>query len=59
MIVINIARIEVKILTKPSFRILTNLVTSTKHQQQNTDQNSASKSRLNYNFKVLTKVLKV
>ena len=28
---------------------------STKHQQQNTDQTSASKSRLNFNFKILTK----
>ena len=36
-----------------------NFVTSTKHQQQNTDQTSASKSRLNFNFKILTKVLKV
>ena len=32
-----------------------NFVTSTKHQQQNTDQNSAPKSRLNFNFKILTK----
>ena len=32
-----------------------NFVTSTKHQQQNTDQTSASKSRLNFNFKILTK----
>ena len=30
-------------------------VTSTKHQQQNTEQTSASKSRLNFNFKILTK----
>ena len=32
-----------------------NFVTSTKHQQQNTEQTSASKSRLNFNFKILTK----
>jgi len=30
-----------------------------RRQQQNTDQTSASKSRLNFNFKILTKVLKV
>ena len=35
------------------------IVTSTKHQQQNNDQTSASKSHLNFNFKILTKVLKV
>ena len=48
---------KVKILTIPSFRILTKiqLLTSTKHQQQNTDQTSASKSRLNFDFKILTK----
>ena len=32
-----------------------NFVTSTKHQQQNTDQTSASKSRLHFNIKILTK----
>ena len=32
-----------------------NVVTSTKHQQQNTEQTSASKSRLIFNFKILTK----
>ena len=36
-----------------------NFVTSTKHQQQNTDPTSASKSCLNFNFKILTKVLNV
>ena len=36
-----------------------NFITSTKHQQQNTDQTAASKSRLNFNFKILTKVLNV
>ena len=51
---------KVKILTKTSFRILTDFVTLIKHQQQNTDQTSASKSRLNFNFKLLTKpMLKV
>ena len=29
-------------------------ITSTKHQQQNVDQNSAQKSRRNFNFKILT-----
>ena len=32
-----------------------NFVNSTKHQQQNTDQTPASKSRLNFNFKILKK----
>ena len=32
--------------SRPSF----NFITSTKHQQQNTDQNSASKSRLSFNL---------
>ena len=36
-----------------------NFVTSSKHQLQNTDQTSAPKSCLNFNFKILTKVLKV
>ena len=36
-----------------------NFVNSTKHQQQNTDKTSASKSRQNFNFKISTKVLKV
>jgi len=36
-----------------------NFITSTKHQQQNTDKTSAAKSRLNINFKILTKVLNV
>ena len=36
-----------------------NFVTLTKHQQHNTDQTSARKSCLNFNFKILTKVLKV
>ena len=31
-----------------------NFITSTKHQQQNVDQNSAQKSRRNFNFKILT-----
>ena len=30
-------------------------ITSAKHQQQNSDQTSASKSRLKFNFKLLTK----
>ena len=34
-----------------------NFITSTKHQQQNSDQSLASKSRLNVNFKILTKHL--
>ena len=50
-----------KILTKPSFEYWPrfNLVISTKLQQQNSDQTSASKSHLNFNFKILTKMLKV
>ena len=35
-----------------------NFVTSTKLKQQNTNQTSALKFRLNFNFKILTKVLK-
>ena len=53
---------KVKIFTKPTFRILTKIQLRNlnyKHQQQNTDQTSASKSRLNFNFKILIKVLKV
>ena len=33
-----------------------NFITTTKHQQQNNDQTSASKSCLNINFKILTKL---
>ena len=36
-----------------------NFINSTKNQQRNTDQTSASKSFLNLNFKLLTKVLTV
>ena len=44
-------------MTTPSFRISTKiqLHTFTKHQWQNTDQTPASKSCLNFNFKILTK----
>ena len=48
-----------------NFKILTNLasesrprfnfISSTKHQQQNTDKTSAPKSHLSFNFKILTK----
>ena len=48
--------------TDPRFTKVTFFITSsfifrfsTKHQQQNTDQTSASKSRLNFKFKILTK----
>ena len=57
--------LNLKLLTKPIFRILTKieLHNHMKHQQQNNDQTSASKSCLNINFKILTKpwnlVLKV
>ena len=37
------------------FRPRLNFITSTRHQQQNTDQTSASKSCLNFNFKIFTK----
>ena len=45
-----------KVLIKPSFksRPRFNFITSTKHQQQNAEQNPASKSCLNLNFKILT-----
>ena len=33
-----------------------NIITSTKHRQQNTDQTSVSKSRRSFNFKILTKL---
>ena len=33
------------------------MVSSTKHQQQNTDQTSASKSHPNFNFKLLTHIV--
>ena len=57
--------LNLKLLTKPIFRILTKieLHNHMKHQQQNNDQTSASKSCLNINFKILNKpwnlVLKV
>ena len=49
--------VKLEILTKPSFRISTKiqLLTSTKHQQQNTNQTPASNYCLNLNFKILTK----
>ena len=45
--------LNIKTLTKYSFRISTKIKLNDlkKHQQQNTDQTSASKSRLNFNFK--------
>ena len=50
--------LNLKLLTKPIFRILTKieLHNHMKHQQQNNDQTSASKSCLNINFKILTKL---
>ena len=47
-----LTKLKLKILAKPSFIILTKiqLCNSTKHQQQNTDQTSASKSCLNFNL---------
>ena len=33
-----------------------NIITSTKHRQQNTDQTSVAKSRRSFNFKILTKL---
>ena len=57
----NVSILKLRILTKASFRILTwprfNFVTSTKNQQQNTNQTSASKSFLNFNFKSWPKFL--
>ena len=55
---INIStKLKLKILTKLSFMILTKiqLCHLNQNQQQNTDQSSASKSCLIYNFKLLTK----
>ena len=53
--------LNLKLLTKPIFRILTKieLHNHMKHQQQNNDQTSASKSCLNINFKILTKPWKL
>ena len=41
--------------TKPESRPRMNFIATTKHQQQNNDQTSASKSCLNINFKILNK----
>jgi len=41
--------------TKPESRPRMNFKATTKHQQQNNDQTSASKSCLNINFKILNK----
>ena len=51
--------LKFNILTKPSFRISTwfNFITSTKHQRQNAEQTPASKSCLNFNFKILTNIV--
>ena len=43
----SVSQINLNLKSWPRF----NFVTSTKHQQQNTDQTSVSKSRLNFNFK--------
>ena len=53
--------LKFKILTKPSFRISTlfNFITSTNHQRQNAAQTPASKSCLNFNFKILKAWTKV
>ena len=52
---------KVKILTKTSFRILTKIQLCNLNltSSANNDQTTASKSRLNFNFKILTQVLKV
>ena len=52
--------LKIKTLTKHSFRISTKIKLNDlkKHQQKNTDQTSASKSRMNFNYKILAQYIR-